>query len=304
MDSYGVSNNYDYTEISLDSEDHSGGQNSLFTALNWPLFEVGGMQTMTKIVAFKIISAEIPFSYYLFNTRNNVFEIDPDDEASALITITPGNYTSSQMITELNTQIGLAGFGSGYTVTYSSTTQKFTFTCDGAGGTTDFTVTFGTAGGTTNTDAHWFLGFNSGVNASTLLVLESPNVILLSGPNYIYINSQNQGQLTNNILPTGAENLGGGNRGPQMAKVPVTSGPGSIIFYNDPAPEFWFNVGFIDVLQTMDFYLTLGNFAHPIDLNGLSFQIKLGVLKQKKSIDTSSMGGFKNNFVTHRSTTN
>lgn len=303
MNSYGVSDNYDYTEISLDSEDHSGAQNSLFTALNWPLFEVGGMQTMTKIVAFKIISAEIPFSYYLFNTRNNVFTLTESTTGAVQVTITPGNYTSSQMITELNTQF-LAVASSLYTVTYSSTTQKFTVTSDGANANASFTLTFGTAGGTTNTDAHWFLGFNSGVNASTLLVLESPNVILLSGPNYIYINSQNQGQLTNNILPTGAENLGGGNRGPQMAKVPVTSGPGSIIFYNDPAPEYWFNVGFIDVLQTMDFYLTLGNFAHPIDLNGLSFQIKLGVLKQKKSIDTSSMGGFQNNRVTNTSRAN
>ena len=208
------------------------------------------------------------------------------------------------MITELNTQFAAGIVTAVYTVTYSSITQKFTITSDGGGGNTSFTLTFGTAGSTTNTDVHWFLGFNSGVNASTLLVLESPNAILLSGPNYIYINSQNQGQLTNNILPTGAENLGGGNRGPQMAKVPVTSGPGSIIFYNDPAPEYWFNVGFIDVLQDIDFYLTLGNFRHPIDLNGLAFQIKLGVLKQKKSKDTTSMGGVQNNRVTATSRAN
>lgn len=297
MDSYGVSNNYDYTEISLDSEDFTRGQNSLFTALNWPSFEVGGMQTMTKIVAFKVISAEIPFSYYVFNTRNNVFTLDESADGPRQITITPGNYTSSQMITELNTQFAAGIVTAVYTVTYSSITQKFTITSDGGGGNASFTLNFGVAGSTTNTDTHWFLGFNSGVNASTLLVLESPNVILLSGPNYIYINSQNQGQLTNNILPKGAENLGGGNRGPQMAKVPVTSGPGSIIFYNDPAPEYWFNVGFIDVLQDIDFYLTLGNFRHPMDLNGLSFQIKLGVLKQKKSLDTTSMGGVQNNRV-------
>lgn len=304
MDSYAISQNYDYTEISLDSEDFDRPQISGISELNWPLFNIGGMQTLRKVVAMKIISAEIPFSYYVFNTLNNVFTLDESSDGTRLITITPGNYTSSQMVTELNNQFAAGIVTAVYTVAYSSITNKFTVTSDGGGGNASFTLNFGTTGGTTNTEPHWFLGFNSGVNASTLLVLESPNVILLSGPNYIYVNSQTQGQLTNNLLPTGAENLGGGNRGPQMAKIPVTSGPGSIIFYNDPAPEYWFNVGMIDVMQHIDFYLTLGNFKGVIDLNGLAFQLKLGILQQKKSIDTSSMGGVGRQRVVATSTSN
>lgn len=304
MDTYGISDQYDYIELSLDSEDFSYAQNSIHKPLNWPLFEIGGARTLTNVVALKVISVEIPFSYYIFNDLNNTFTLTESTSGASVITITPGNYTSSQMITELNAQFITGGATAVYTVTYSSITNKFTITSDGGGANASFTLTFGSAGDTTNTDPHWFLGFDSGVNASTLLVLISPNVILLSGPNYIYVNSQLQGQLTNNILPTGAENLGGGNRGPQIAKVPVTTGPGSVIFYNDPAPEYWFNVGFIDVMQNIDFYLTLGNFREPIKLNGLAFQIKLGILKQKISRDNSSMGGVQNGRVRFNSRPN
>ena len=100
--------------------------------------------------------------------------------------------------------------------------------------------------------------------------------------------------MTNNLLVEGSKKLGSGNRGPQLAKVPVNVGPGSIIFYDDPDPEYWFNIGFMDVLQQMDFYLTLGNFAGVIDLNGLPFSIKFGIMKKKRTADYASEGGVEN----------
>ena len=302
MDSYAISDNYDYIEVSLDSEDFSGTNTGTFTPQNWPLFEIGGARTLVDVVGLKIISAEIPFSYYIVNTLNNVFTFTGDVTVATPITITPGNYNSSQMTTELKTQLdAIAGNADVFTVTYSTSTNRFTIVSDGATNAS-FTLTFGTLGDSTNTDLHWFLGFNSGDNASTGTTLVTPNVINLSGPNYLYINSQKWGQLTNFLLPQGAENLGGGNRGPQTAKVPVNVGPGEIIFYDDPDPEYWFNVGFIDTLQAIDFYLTLGNFKEVIDLQGLSFCLKLGVLKKKAAVDTSSQGGVQNNRVIHRST--
>ena len=292
MDSYAISEDYDYFEISLDSEDFSSTNTSGFTPQNWPAFEIGGARTLVNVVAMKVISAEIPFSYYIVTSKNNTFTLTENVDGAQTISITPGNYTSSQMITELDTKLS-ATSNETYTTTYSSSTNKFTITMT-TNVNASFTLTFGSAGGTTNTDLHWFLGFNSGVNSSTAAVLVSPNSINLSGPNYLYINSQKWGQLTNNLLPQGAENLGGGNRGPQIAKVPINVGPNEIIFYDDPAPEYWFNVGFIDALQRIDFYLTLGNFKEVIDLNGLSFCLKFGCLKKKASVDTTSQGGVQN----------
>ena len=62
----------------------------------------------------------------------------------------------------------------------------------------------------------------------------SPNVIQATGPNYIYVNSSKVGQITNLYLPQGATNLGGGNAGPQMAKIPVMVQPGGITYWQDP----------------------------------------------------------------------
>jgi hypothetical protein len=294
MDAYAISEDYDYFEVSLDSEDFSDTNTGGFTPQNWPLFEIGGARTLVNVVAMKIISAEIPFSYYVVNSSNNTFVLTEDVTGVAPdIVITPGNYTSSQMITEIDAKLSAASVSETYTTTYSSSTNKFTITMTTVANAT-FTLTFGVAGGTTNTDLHWFLGFTSGVNSSAGLVLVSPNTINLSGPNYLYVNSQKWGQLTNNLLPQGAENLGGGNRGPQIAKVPINVGPNEVIFYDDPAPQYWFNVGFIDALQKIDFYLTLGNFKDVIDLNGLSFCLKFGVLKKKASVDTTSQGGVQN----------
>ena len=72
------------------------------------------------------------------------------------------------------------------------------------------------------------------MTSSVGLVMISPNVIQATGPNYIYVNSSKVGQITNLYLPQGAFNLGGGNAGPQMAKIPVMVQPGGITYWQDP----------------------------------------------------------------------
>lgn len=302
MDSYAISEELNYYEVSLDSEDFSSANSNSVTALNWPVFEIGGARTLVNIVGLKVIGVSVPFSYYIVNSSNNVFTLTESVSGPVVVTLGVGNYTSSQMITELDTQLTALGVES-YTTTYSTSTNKFTITATTVTNPS-FTLTFGTAGDQGNTDLHWYLGFNSGPNPSTANVLVSPNVINLSGPNYLYVNSEKWGQLTNNILPRGATNLGGGNRGPQMAKVPIGVGPNEIIQYTDPDPQYWFNVGFIESLQRIDFYLTLGNFKDVIDFNGLGFCIKLGVLEKKASIDITSQGGYQNGRSVKRSRPN
>ena len=74
----------------------------------------------------------------------------------------------------------------------------------------------------------------SGGETSATALIVAPNAASVTGPNYIYLNSMKLGQLTNLYLPQGAVNLGGGNAGTQIAKIPVNVQPGGIIFWQDP----------------------------------------------------------------------
>ncbi len=303
---YGLSDEYLYAEYFLDSYDNSGQANINFTALNWPRFELGGKLPLKNVVAIKFLGAEIPFTYYIFKSTNNTFTLAENGGANTTITIPVGNYTVSQMTTLLSTLLTAAsGVGATYVVTYSDTSSKLTIT--GSGGTlTSFIITMGTVGGTGNTSPRLYLGFPGGATSSTGLVLVSPNTINLSGANYLYLNSLALGSLLDCNLPVGAVNLGGGNGSIQVARIPVTAVPGGTIFYNDMVPEYWFDVGALENLQTLDLYLSPGNQGStatitPLDLNGLNFSIKMGIIRKKSTSDSIQGGGYDQNRVVKRS---
>ena len=54
--------------------------------------------------------------------------------------------------------------------------------------------------------------------------------------------------------------------------------PGETIYWQDPDPQKWFNIENLPSLQILDFYLTLGTETNLLDLQGLPFSLKLGVL--------------------------
>lgn len=299
---YGLSSKFDYYEFELDSLDNSGPTGPEATPLNWPKFEVGGTQPLQNVAALKIIQAEIPFSYYIFTPQNGTFVLEEVEGGGTVnVTITPGNYTVSELIIELDLKLAAASVNVDvYTTTFDSKTQKLTFTSDSAIG---FKFTFGLSTNAGNTNPRLYIGFPGGDVSSTAAVLVAPNVIQLSGPNYLYVNSLKLGLLTNNLLPKGAKNLGGGNHGPQLCKIPVNAGPGEVIYYNDPDESYWFEVGNQPTFQELDMYLSLGNTSVPraLDLNGLSFSIKLGILVLKNTESEAYGGGFEQGRVSKRS---
>jgi len=291
---YGLSAKYDYYEFELDSLDYSSPQAAGITALNWPTFEVGGTQPLSNVVALKVIQAEIPFTYYVFTSTNGTFVLDEIAGGGPVnVTIAPGNYTISEMLVELKTKLDAASPNTHtYTVTYDDKIQKITIVSSDAGG---FSLTFGSVTSTDNgsTNPRLYLGFPGGVTSSTADTLVAPNAVLLSGPNYLYINSVRHGQLTNNLLPRGAARRG--NQSYQLCRVPVNAGPGGVILYNDPNPEYWFNIGNSPTFSAIDLFFTLGNTSTLVDFNGLSFSVKLGVLVLKRTTTENRGGGVGGN---------
>lgn len=305
-DTYGIANDYLYSEYFLDSYDNSGQANIAYPATDWARFELGGKLPLKGVVAIKFVSLEVPFSYYIFKSSNNTFILSENGGASIVVTIPPGNYTAGQITALLSSLLTAATtVGATYVATISSITDKLTIT--GSGGTlASFILTFGTVGGTGNTSPRLYLGFEGGPISSAANVLNAPNVVNLSGANYLYLNSLAIGSLLDCNLAYGSVNLGGGNGSIQVARIPVNVAPGGTILYNDPIPDFWFDVGALENLQSFDLYLSLGNQGStatiiPLSLNGLNFSTKVGILRKKTTDDKTQGGGYDQGRVVKRS---
>lgn len=293
----GLSDQYEYFEMQFDSLDTKNTPDGRAETTDWPLFYLG--RPLTEVAGIKIIETQIPFSYYVFNSLNNTFLLYVEGIClNAVVTIPVGNYSATTIVTMLKTQLDAALLSQGsptpfrFTVTLSGATSspqtgKITISLNSSSNIA-MILGFGVTGDPGNYNPRLYLGFNAGGNVATYvpgtgMVLEAPNVNLISGPNYLYINSRKIGQLVNTYLPAGAANLGNGNSGPQLAKIPVNVQPGGIIFWSDPDPEKYFDLENLVNFADVDFYLSLGNTSTqiPLQLNGLSFSIKMGILVNK-----------------------
>lgn len=285
MNNWGLNNTYEYFEFAIDSLDNSGSGSGGVSPLNWPSFFVGGKNPLTRVKGMKIISAEIPFSYYVFTSTNNTFELSANGTTGWItVSIPPGNYTKDTILPVLKSIIEGALPGT-MTVTYNPSTMKLFF----SGGAIGFGVFFRFPEDVLVSPRLW-LGFNTGVTGfAGVGSISAQNVALLSGPNYLYINSTQFGQLTHNYLPTGNSSTNG-NTGPQIAKVPVNSDSGGIIYYTDPDPQKYFDIGDSNTIQKIDFYLSIGTSEAVLDLNGLSFSLKLALLLEKMNMDENQSG--------------
>ena len=230
----GLDGSLTYIEYAFDSLDSLQSASANVSSRDWPNFLLH--KILNNVAAVKVLEVQIPFTWYVFNQYNNTFEL-VEVLSPIPITIPVGNYSSTSMCAVLSGLLTAAsGLGRTYTVTYSGTsstapnTGKFTISCSPAN---PFYLNFADTEG--DRDPSLMLGFNSGLNSSTVGgVLVAPNVALITGPNYIYLNSQALGPLCNIYLPEGADKLGNGVNVSQIAKIPVNVQPNGVIYWQDP----------------------------------------------------------------------
>ncbi len=140
-------------------------------------------ENLTRISEIQIERVEIPYSFYAINTTNNVLTFNSGANS---ITITPGNYTASTLITELTNKI-TASIGGSPIVTFSSSTYKLTIT-RGSAFRVDSYIDIPAS------TASYNLGFRVSSASSSSVTADS--AMNISGPNYILISSN---YLTNGI---------------------------------------------------------------------------------------------------------
>lgn len=272
-----MENAYDYVELYLDSKDSVqynvalGGfdrDNALFR------FET----PFENIAGFKVLEAEIPFSYFVINQQT--FTLTETGNPPAQVFFAAGNYTATQLATYLGTQLSAASpTASTYTVTFSPTTGRFTITSTFFGGfslsnmTDRLTTALGTYNGALSVGNTYICG----------------RVAELTGPNYIYINSLKLGPVVKTRLAQSAPNGFGQGRGPQIAKIPMTVNFNEVSHYIDPMPTKWFDLENLLTLDSLDLYCTLGRENDYIRFNGPSFSLKIGFYLTKPNSSTFRM---------------
>lgn len=308
-DAFGLADSLEYFEMELDSYDATTAAVSSASKTDWPLFYFS--KQFANIAGIKVLEAEIPFSFYVFNSNNNTFQISVGLVIpNAIVTIPVGNYTAENLATTVaqRMQAAVLAIAPGFTGTFSGSysgsgsaphTGKFRFVLQFSpeAPATGFTMTFGPPGDNGNFSPRLFLGFESGTTSSTFVpgtgaVINAQYFSQVTGPNYVYLNSRKLGALVDLYLPSGASNIGAGNTGSQIAKIPVSVQPGGTIFWQDPDPMKYFDFENLINLSDLDLYLTLGNSSNqvPLELNGLSFSVKIGVLVNKM-VSNNLLGG-------------
>lgn len=237
-----------------------------------------------SITAFKFLEIAIPFTYYTVSSTNNTFTLVGN--TTSTITIPVGNYTSSTFPAVLKTALDLPGDGV-FAVTISLTTGKMTISSTVAF-YLGFNINNADLTATGAYDPRIIMGFNNGYSSTTLTKAASitaPNVVRFSGPDYVYVNSARLGILNRTTLHQ--NNLA--DSGSIAAKIPVTVNPGGLITWVDPDPLHYY-YAHSATIDHIDLWLTLGTSPVPLDLNGASFQVKIGFLTSTISLAVPSAG--------------
>lgn len=187
---------------------------------------------LTNVLSLRLYSFQIPYSWYTidYNYGNTSLWIsDASKTKNVEIQVTPGNYSSSEFITELSTAFTNAGFigvtssttNSSAPIYYSSTSAKLTLNLYGIVGTS-FTISettlitfFDYTGQLTQTNPSgvvsqsyinqtlgWIMGYRLPYINVSQKGNTSPAIVDLNGPSYliISIDDYNQNHINNGLV--------------------------------------------------------------------------------------------------------
>lgn len=177
---------------------------------NTPHDAVFNLNTLLKDDKYQYISLTgITFlnGRYNIHVGNNTLVFQEDGVAVDLTaTLTPGNYTATELQAEIKTQMDAAGANT-YTVTYDSITMKYTITTSG----TSLKIM----------ESSTCL-FELGIEAGSLFTasVTSDNIVRLDGTEYVSVISTLHSE---NISSNGYTNI--------LTRIPLQEPPGSLVYF-------------------------------------------------------------------------
>jgi len=259
---------YEYSELLCDSVAANSAGTPTASSNDWPVFNLSS--SIQNVAGIKVIEAEIPNVFDAVGSNNNTL-IYVASGTPYTITIATGNYTGADLATALQTQI--AGISAGFTVTYNTTTWRFTFTQALA---INWGLTFSSKYTLYSVLGFRITSYTASGAASTIV---SPFVAQVSGPLYLSINSFKFGR---DIKINSIDNFIGSGIPQEISsvicRVPVNVQKGAVIFYKDAIPNTFFDYVRYD-FDSFDLFLSLGYDQNqiPLDMKGFPWSLKLGL---------------------------
>jgi hypothetical protein len=261
---------------------------------NQPLIELAS--SIDDVVGICLVSANVPFTYYVFDSTNNTF----------VITVSGTPYTITIPPQTVNIAELPLVFASAFSAVSNST--NFQFYVDN---TTSQLVIYNTAAAsfsldfTASTAAYDFLGFaattyssatvlslggiydNSGIAlTSTYTAIVSPFAVNMSGEPQMFLHDRFVGPALNGSIANDT------NSADIIGEFRVNTNYQGYITYENPAPVMYQTQ--IASVKKLHLYLTVGNRTTPLDLEGAKFQIKLRFFCRKKQVDSHGADQFGN----------
>lgn len=211
----------------------------------------------SRIIGYGLKSAVIPKTNYNIPVIRNTFTFF-NSASTFTITIQAGNYTMTQLLAEIKTQLDLTGLDT-YTVTYDPISGKVTFSA------ATFPFILNPTLDNSQGSILYKLGFVPG-QAYAGLTVTSPNVADISGIKSVFIKIK---QLTQYMRNTTNSMLN--------FKIDLSCPFGSIIYYADENKYHqYFNIAQDNLTNQGFFDITLvDEYAVPIDLNGRDWSFVL-----------------------------
>jgi len=271
--------NIEYLELAVDNWDSTAAAGQVWTngptntpeelQFSWPKFY--WTEKSPDIIAFKVVSAEIPNIFDTVSTGSNTFRVTVAGVPTTF-TIPPAIYTGTTLATALTTLLAAYPI----TVTYNTVTLRLDFVYAIANPWSIFFADRNTA--------YSVLGFLPGSTTSLAGAgtISSTIIANVTGPYYLYLNSRIMGPLINFNLCDGSPDAVGT---PQIARVPINVQKGSVIFYTDPTPDQFFDFFAGPKFEVFDLYWTVGSDQEqrPLDMQGVPWSVKFGFLAYRQA---------------------
>ena len=204
---------------------------------------------------------ECPYSFYNIDNTNNELVIETTTN-TVTITLPPSNYDVESVVDAFNLALAAeeSTLGTLIVVTFSFSSNKFTFTSD----TLDFTITDATT-----------IGFELGINnlplSSTSLTLVTPDVCNFAGSPYLQINTD-----------LGIRNID--NKGRAfgiLSRIPIRTEPTQYIFHQATENQYFM----LDDRKIESIKISLTDFkGRSLQLNGAIFSLTIALAFQYQRI--------------------